>query len=391
MTEKMQKRMSIYLFITFAVSSFVSFEPSPYDFLMILFLSSFIIFPTLKMTKAIALPIIMVCLFLLSNLLPLLFIDKLNNALLFTAITFYLAITWICLVIVLQYIGLFNYKILLNGYLLSACISALIGVLAYFHMIPFSETFLLFTRAKAFFKDPNVFGPYLVIPALFALSMIEVKGISRMSKTIYFLSFLLVTSGIILSFSRAAWGNYLISLFIFIFLIKREFIRRRIKTIMLLAVVVVPVFIYLLQSPLVEDLLVSRLSYQSYDDDRFDTQRAALLKGFMNPIGVGGGQSDYVFQYSPHSLYARVFTENGVLGLVSFITILLLSIFKAFKSYWSTKSEDSIFYLIIFASLIGLTFNSFFVDTLHWRHFWLLLAFAWTLPLVKVRKLSGSR
>lgn len=384
MTMNMQRGISIYLFAALAISSFVRFEPSPYDLLMIIFIPSVFIFPSLKITKEIALPIIVVGLFLFSNLLPLFFIDKLNNALLFTSITFYLAMTWISLVIIFQYIGLSIFKILCDGYLLSAVLSAIVGVLAYFHFIPYSEEFLMFTRAMAFFKDPNVFGPYLVMPALFALSRIEIKGTSKTSKIMYFLAFLVVTSGVVLSFSRAAWGNYLLSLFIFLLLIKKNYMRTRIKTVMLLTIVGIPIFVYLIQSPLVEDLLLSRLSYQNYDDDRFGTQKAALLTGLTNPIGVGGGQSDYVFQYSPHSLYARIFTENGVLGLISYLLLMLLSILKAFKSYWTVKNDESIFYLIIFASLIGLTFNSFFVDTLHWRHFWLLLAFAWTLPLINV-------
>ncbi len=48
-------------------------------------------------------------------------------------------------------------------------------------------------------------------------------------------------------------------------------------------------------------------------------------------------------------------------------------------------------YFVIFASLIGLAFNSFFVDTLHWRHFWLLLALAWVPMLVEGMSRNISR
>ncbi|MBO1914788.1 hypothetical protein J4G37_59425, partial [Microvirga sp. 3-52] len=102
----------------------------------------------------------------------------------------------------------------------------------------------------------------------------------------------------------------------------------------LLLLVGIPALIYFIQTPIVEDLIVSRLSYQNYDNDRFDTQRAAFTTGLLNPFGVGSGQSDSVFQYSPHSLYARVFTENGVVGFLSLVVLVLISIIKAYQSYW---------------------------------------------------------
>ena len=183
--------------------------------------------------------------------------------------------------------------------------------------------------------------------------------------------------GITLSFSRAAWGNLVISLTIYLFILKKEAIRKRIKTFLLLFFIGVPVFFYFIQTPMVEDLFENRLGYQGYDDNRFDTQKVVFTTGLSNPLGVGGGQSDNVVQKSPHNLYARVFTENGILGVLSFLLLLLLSIRKSYKNYRQTKSESSNFYIVIFASLIGLAFNSFFVDTLHWRHFWLLLSLAW--------------
>jgi len=182
MTGKRQKWMSYYLFITLAFSSIVSFEPSPYDLLMILFVAGGFVLSYFKITWETTLPTIVIFVFLLSNIVSLFFVDKLNDSLLFTGITFYLALTWIGVVAALQYIRLQNIRLIVDGYLVSACFSVIVGILAYLHLIPFSEQYLLFGRVKAFFKDPNVFGPYLVMPALFAISMIEVNGISKLKK-----------------------------------------------------------------------------------------------------------------------------------------------------------------------------------------------------------------
>ncbi len=129
------------------------------------------------------------------------------------------------------------------------------------------------------------------------------------------------------------------------------------------------------------ELFQSRLSFQGYDESRFSTQKEAFIVGLKNPLGIGPGQSEYIFQIAPHSLYARIITENGILSLVLFIFFLSISIRKAFQSYKQSYDEISVYFLIICASLIGLTFNSVFIDTLHWRHFWLILALSWCAPL----------
>ena len=57
---------------------------------------------------------------------------------------------------------------LLRIYLTIAVVSALLGSLALYVNIPGTEILTLYerSRARAFFKDPNVFGPFLVPAAL---------------------------------------------------------------------------------------------------------------------------------------------------------------------------------------------------------------------------------
>ncbi len=377
MNEKKLKWLSGYLFLTMAVSSFVSFEPAVYDLLFISFVIVGFFFSLYKFSKDTVFPLLIVCVFLLSNLLSLFILMEIRSSLSFIGITFYLAFTWIGLVGIGLHLKQSAIQFIVKGYLLSACISATIGILAYLQILPNSDLFLLFGRAKVMFKDPNVFGPFLVMPALFALSMTEKVNISTKKKSIYFLSFLILISGILLSFSRAAWGNFAISFILYLFFVKKELIRKRIKTLLLLGLVGIPAILIFIQTPAVEDLFMSRLSYQKYDDDRFDTQKEALVSAISNPFGIGPGQSEYVFQYATHSLYARTITENGVIGFLSFVLFIVVSILKSYQSYLKSKGERSTFFIVIFASLVGIAFNSFFVDTLHWRHLWVLLALAW--------------
>lgn len=371
------KWITYLLFITLAVSSFVIFEPSPYDLLILFIIAISFAFSIYHFKREIIFPILVLFIFLISNLISMFFIKEIGSSVLFIAITFYLAFSWIGLVGVSDLIKPIHLQVIVLGYLVSAILSAGVGFLAYFHLIPYSDFFLMYGRAKALFKDPNVFGPFLVMPTLLALSMTEKKDTTIMKKVFYYFTFLFLAVGIIISFSRAAWGNFTISLLIFLCVFKYNFFKRRIHSIVFIILVGTPVTVYFIQTPMVEELLVSRLSYQGYDNDRFGTQIAAFESGLSNPFGIGAGQSDEVFQYSPHSLYARVFIENGVVGLLSFVLFFALSVIKSFQNFWHTKGESGVLPLIIFASLIGIAFNSFFIDTLHWRHLWIIMAFAW--------------
>lgn len=390
MAKSKRKWLVYYLFLTLVVSSFVVIEPALYDLLMFLIILVCFLFSFYRFTRDLIFPLVIVCIFLISNLLSLFLQNEIWVSLLFGGITFYLALTWIGLIGMGPYLKPLALQFIVKGYLFSACFASLIGIFAYFDLLPSSEQYLMYDRAKAFFKDPNVFGPFLVMPALFAISRMEIREISVAKKTLYFIIFMLLTSGIVISFSRAAWANYAISLSIYLILFKKADLRKRLKTLFILLLVGFPVLLYFTQLPLVENLLASRLSYQNYDESRFDTQKAAFLAGLSHPFGIGPGQSDIVFRYSPHSLYMRLFSENGVVGLFSFVLFVLISMRRSFLSYWSTNNNSSVLFLIIFASLVGLAFNSFFVDTLHWRHFWLLLAFAWVPAIEQTEKRRRS-
>lgn len=371
------KWIHIYLFFTMCVSSYVLIEPSPYDLLMIILSIGCFLFALYVVSKETIIPYLVVSVFLISNLLSLFFVKELFTAIRYSGITLYLVITWVGLIGLGHHYKLSLLQIVSKGYLVSAVLTVLIGIAAYFNAIPASDEFLLFGRVKSTFKDPNVFGPYLVFPALYAISLTELKEMKKVHKTISFLCFLLLSTGIILSYSRAAWGNFVLSFFLYIVIVKKEFLLSRIKSILIIILIGVPCIIYFIQTPIVEDLLASRLMMKDYDSERFGTQREAVETGILNPFGIGPGQSESVFQYSPHSLYARMFTENGFIGFGSFVILLLLSMYKSFESYWKSNGEHSVLFVVIFASICGLIFNSFFIDTLHWRHLWVILALAY--------------
>ena len=64
--------------------------------------------------------------------------------------------------------------------------------------------FTLYGRVSGTFKDPNVLGAYLVLPALFALQSVVSDRFGKALRSTIVLGVL--TLAVLLAFSRAAWG-----------------------------------------------------------------------------------------------------------------------------------------------------------------------------------------
>jgi O-antigen ligase len=365
-------------------------EPSPYDVLLVLLLLTGCLFSAYRYDSSVLLPVLFLLLFLLSNVLSAFFAKDFYGAIFYFAITVYLAVSWAGI------IGLsFRYpggilNAVFKGYVVAALIAVLVGLFAYFVKMPATEAFLQFGRVKSLFKDPNVFGPFIVPAAVYSLYLAEKSSLFR-SKLIHFFLFLLFMVGVLLSFSRAAWANSLLTLGCFYLLHNGVPFRNRMATMMACVTAGSVLLIYLSGTPMIENLLEQRLGMQHYDEDRFATQRAAFEAGFANLIGFGPGQSEENFEISTHSLYARLFTENGILGILSFGAFFLITVCRAFKQAIHPFAMDGGLYLVVFSSLVGLAFNSVFIDTLHWRHFWLLLALAWCLDVPKDQEQRGMQ
>ncbi|WP_409253045.1 O-antigen ligase family protein [Bacillus sp. SCS-153A] len=364
-----------FTFIIMMSSSYVLVEPSPYDLLMVLLMvlclgGSVYLFPPELST-----PLLLLCLFCIVNLFSLIFAVDIPRAVYYFAITLYLIFSWICLT---GLSGRFKERFLISafqGYLVAAIIAAAVGILAYFQVLPNGDSYLMFGRVKSLFKDPNVFGPFITIPTLYALYKVEVSAGKK--KLMYLTVFLLLLTGILLSYSRAAWGAMVIMVLCYFSFLSSVPLKKRMITIVLISLFGVPSFFYLINTPLIENLLQERLSLQNYDGDRFENQKQAFTLGFSSLLGAGPGQTEHILSLSAHSLFARILMENGLIGFLSFMLFLLVTLIKSLVNILVAAKKYEGLYIIIFAAMLGLIFNSIFVDTLHWRHFWIVLALAW--------------
>jgi len=134
--------------------------------------------------------------------------------------------------------------------------------------------------------------------------------------------------------------------------------------------------------PSIRDMLDTRLGangMNSYDDERFAAHQQAMDTALSHPLGIGPGQWELSYYLSTHSLYYRVLSENGFDGLAVLVIFLLVSLYRSLRLTMNSPSDSwRNLYAVFSACLLGILLNSSVVDTLHWRHVWLLLGLIWT-------------
>ncbi len=371
-------RSFITLFmIMILTSSIVFFEPAPYDLLFVLVFGIAIITSYLTYTTVHFWPTVLLLLFLETNLISLLFIRDISVAAFYLVITIYCLVTWVGIVGIASFFGKDILDLIFKMYVISALLITIPSIIGYFSQSGLLDLFIWQeTRIKGLFKDPNVFGPFLVPPALYALWQIGKAGGSKKALITWNIIFFFMLIGVLLSYSRAAWGQFILAIGLY-FLFINDQSTKRLKTLFIVLIIFVPAVTFLITATEVGDLFFERMGIQGYDEERFGQQKSSLDYMISHPLGFGPGQSEIFLSQSTHNLFIRILSENGMLGLIFFSLFYLATLGRSIYMTSITKDKYKGFFIIITISLIGILFNSLFVDTLHWRHLWLLLALPW--------------
>lgn len=385
-----------FVWIAVALGVMAIFEPSPSD----IGIAGLIVFGflngNLRWNQKLTLPFMLLGLFILANLISLCYATDVKQGALYFSITLFMIASWLFVVGLLGRYGERGMLCVMSAFTIAGVVSATLAIASYFNLAPLLNDWVLFyDRIKGFFKDPNVFGPYLVIAAVYALHRLQLNA-SLSRKLSWLASFLIASLGVLLCYSRAAWMNYAVTLLFFFGLNwianrRTAAARRSLISFVLVAVIVSACLAYALTIPQVGEVVAYRTELQDYDADRFITQTAALRLGFSNPLGVGPAQSFALLDYATHNLYLRIFSENGVLGFLSLAAFLLLTLARSLVlSFRARKPTQRAMFALVTAAICGTLLNSFTIDTLHWRHFWLLLALGW-MPLWKSASVRNGR
>jgi len=382
-----------FLGLTLATSSIVFIEPAPYDVLVIVMLLGMLItglrFPHEMMAAAILLG-----LFAVGNMMAAAGSADPLTTLRSLSVRVYMTLAW-CL-----FVGLIVaspervLRTIWLGYRVAAILAVTWAILEYFGFINFGN-WQAGLRAKGPFKDPNVFAPFLIPATVYAMNRVF-NGHGLAEKILNAVVFGFLAFGVLLSFSRGAWLNFVIACGLFSLLTAASLPTHRdrlrwmlVNAILILAAVALLGFATSTKN--IADRFMQRAALtQKYDlahGGRFYTQKQAIKTIAATPLGVGPGRSDEEFGLEPHNLYLHVFVEGGWLAGAGFLLFIALSLYRSLGLFrWdSTLLGD---FHVVFACTIGMLTQSLFIDSTHWRHSWLLFAMLWGLIITRQRSKS---
>lgn len=270
-------------------------------------------------------------------------------------------------------------RIVVCAYLLAAVLSAGLGVAALYVPFPGSQELLYDpSRVEGLFKDPNVFGPFLVPIALILLEEMLRSRLLRMGLVLKSLFLLILAIGIVFSFSRAAWLNFAVGIAVVtvITVLRSGGARRSVALITVLAAGGLTAAT-VIGATGENDFIAQRASIQRYDAERFGAQEQGLELAASRPLGIGPGQFDVISPVAAHSTYVRVLTEEGFPGVLAFLTLITATLVLGLRNATLGRDTYGIGSAALLGAWLGILANSFFVDTLHWRHLWLVAALIW--------------
>jgi hypothetical protein len=299
------------------LSGFVLFEPAPSDLLLcaVVVVWSFL---GLRLSRPMLPMIVLMLLYMSGGILSFWELKAFQKPGVYMATTGFLIISSIFFAAVMQTDTERRLKVIERSYIASAIVCALLGILGYFGAIPFASVFTLYDRAKGAFKDPNVFGPFLILPLIVMTRAVLTDRLRNSGWRLLGIGILL--AGVFLSFSRAAWGMAIVALLLITLLafISEPRQSHRLRMIAYIAgglLAVALLLAMLLSIPLVQDLFAQRFKLvQEYDGGRLGRFERHIIGFFLiqeHPLGLGPFEFGKMMGEDEHNMWLKGFTAYG--------------------------------------------------------------------------------
>ncbi|MCF8477613.1 MAG: O-antigen ligase domain-containing protein [Pseudolabrys sp.] len=369
------------LFVAVLASSFAFIEPSPHDLLMgMLGLAG--LAAGIRFHRILLVPFLLLMIWNISGLATLTNVPR-EKTIQYAATSIYLAVAALLFAMIFANNTMARMAAMRRAYVLTAAIAALCGAAGYFHLFPGADKFTLYGRALGMFKDPNVYGPFLILPALFLLERMASHRIK--ANAILFTGIILF--GLLLSFSRGAWFNFAVGLMTVIAL---DFLtaptpkeRMRILGLSLAGIALLAtLLVVLLSIDSIGGMFMQRAQLiQSYDvgtGGRFRLQELAVNSVLNFPNGMGPFEFGRIHGLQQHNVYLQAFLVYGWAGGLSYILLLVSTLWVGFR-YALVRTPWQGYSIAAIGAFLGLALEGFIIDTDHWRNFYLILGVVWGL------------
>ncbi|MBN8535396.1 MAG: hypothetical protein J0L51_15060 [Rhizobiales bacterium] len=311
--------------------------------------------------------------------------------------TCYVAVTAAFFAMILNENAIARLEALKWGLIAGALIAATTGILGYARIAGLEDYFTMHGgRAKGTFRDPNVLGPFLVLPALFlAQDMIRGKGNLILRASLLSV----IVLGLFLTFSRGAWASLVIGMLTLMTVSAitsaNSAMRARLGLFVILGLAVAAMgFAAILSVDSIYELFADRFvlqkDYDSGPAGRFGSQLRSIPDLLTLPLGHGPNRFSHFYPENPHNTYIMAFSSYGWLGGLAFLGFILTTLIISIKTLF-LRTPFQPYVLVIFSALIPHLVQNFQIDTDRWRHLFMIYGLSWGLAAISRRWLGEYR
>ena len=273
-------------------------------------------------------------------------------------------------------------RLVLVCYLAVAVVSAALGTLSLQVSFPGSAymTDSFAARAKALFQDPNVYGPFLVVATVFVLMELLEPRLLRLRTPTKLVLVGVLMVGVVFAFSRAAWLNLGVAIAVMLLVLPlrrgggRRAVALLVAAVLGLAAVGVVVSVTGSGDFLEERAQVQTLRHRALRRAGAGLELAEQQPDRHRPRAVRAGRADLRAQH------LRPRARRGGRCSASCCSPRCCSGRCCWPCATSSLGQQHVRASAspaLLAAWCGMLANSFFVDTLHWRHLWILAGLIW--------------
>jgi hypothetical protein len=282
-------------------------------------------------------------------------------------------------------------EICLQAFTWGALFSAFLSILSYFNIAGLGVKLITVEgRVSGTFKDPNVFGSYLILGQAFLLQKLLIGKSPRRIVLVIPLALLLI--GTFISYSRGSWGSSIFSLAMIgvaaFFTADNRAMRRRILfTAFAFLALIVLMLVIILSQDKIREFFMWRIGSHEYDEGstgRFGNQAHFLPMLLDLPWGFGPLRFRDYFGLEPHNSYIGAFANEGWLGGLTWILIVGLTTFVGFRLMILRSPFRSLGQIVWPTLCVGLL-QGFQIDVDHWRQVYLLFGMVWGFEAARLR------
>lgn len=406
--------LHVVLYITVASSFFVLVEPAPYEYLAFV-LGGACVLARVTMSRFVLPLLVLLLIRDFGGALGLLQIVAAGwprvagdpiatiitvdtpDSIRFLAVSFYLGLTAVLFACILSQDTVRRMATLKAAYITAAVIASTLGTIAYFQLSPAFASFMLDgSRATGGFKTPNDFGGFLILPLMwlfegFVVDRIKLRNVIATA---------VILTGLLLSFSRGAWGSTVLGfalMIYFLFLTQHDFrVRRRLIFFVVIGIAAIAVLLLILSSiGTIGQMIMERTQLQAYDVNadnrsRFQLEIDSFHEMFSHPFGMGPWGFAHATNWVSHDTFLGTMLNHGWLGGAAYLTLIVVTLWIGFRVLW-VRTPWQILMVAAYPAFVGMVFEGVWGDTDHWRHFYVLLGIVWGLAAATQKALWRDR